>query len=97
MIATDSIDPSSCLTAQEAAGRLRLAASTLAKLRLSGAGPKYLKLGRAVRYRICDLTEWQNGRLRVSTSGAVQESVRHELTGRDQVPAPSSWKATRSI
>ena len=68
-----SIDFPTCIKPREAAGRLGLATSTLAKLRLSGAGPKYLKLGRAVRYRISDLTEWQDRRIRLSTSGAAQE------------------------
>ena len=38
------------LKPQEAATRLGLRASTLAKLRLSGKGPEFLKLGRSVRY-----------------------------------------------
>jgi Helix-turn-helix domain len=39
------------LTAGEAAKVLGLAPSTLAKLRLSGNGPVYCKLGRRVVYR----------------------------------------------
>jgi hypothetical protein len=43
------------LTACEAAKVLGLAPSTLAKLRLSGNGPVYCKLGRRVGYRREDL------------------------------------------
>lgn len=41
-----------------ASKRTGLAVTTLEKLRCSGGGPRYLKLGRAVRYRISDLDEW---------------------------------------
>jgi predicted DNA-binding transcriptional regulator AlpA len=46
------------LTAGEAAKVLGLAPSTLAKLRLSGNGPLYCKLGRRVVYRREDLAAW---------------------------------------
>ena len=38
-------------TAKEAAKFLRLSVSWLAKARMRGDGPPYVKLGRAVRYR----------------------------------------------
>ena len=41
-----------------AAAELSLAPITLAKMRIVGDGPRYLKFGRAVRYRISDLHEW---------------------------------------
>ena len=45
----------------EAASYLGLAASTLEKLRLTGGGPRFLRLGgRAVGYDIKDLDEWLN-------------------------------------
>lgn len=56
------------LTTQEAAERLGLSASTLAKLRLSGEGPRYRKLTRAVRYAEADLQAWSDARIRASTS-----------------------------
>ena len=46
------------LNAAQAASRLGLSVSTLAKLRLSGAGPAYSKLGRRVVYRLEDLEAW---------------------------------------
>jgi len=41
-----------------AALRTGLAVPTLEKLRCTGGGPRYCKLGRSVRYRISDLDEW---------------------------------------
>lgn len=41
-----------------ASRHIGLAVSTLEKLRVSGGGPWYVKLGRAVRYRISDLEEY---------------------------------------
>ncbi len=56
-------------TPRQAAQWLGLSESTLAKQRLSGAGPIYIKLGaRRVGYREADLEDWvQSNRCR-STS-----------------------------
>ena len=54
-----------------AALRLGLAASTLEKLRVTGGGPAYLKLGRRVRYEAADLDAWKAARRTHSTSQAV--------------------------
>jgi len=62
-------DPIS-LTAGEAAKVLGLAPSTLAKLRLSGNGPVYCKLGRRVVYRREDLAAWLDSRVARNTSDA---------------------------
>lgn len=56
------------LDAAAAAEFLGLSESTLAKLRLSGGGPQYCKLGRRVVYRRDDLLEWVSARVRRSTS-----------------------------
>jgi excisionase family DNA binding protein len=56
------------LNPREAANYLGLSTSWLAKLRLTGDGPPFLKLGRQVRYRRADLDAWLNQRLRRSTS-----------------------------
>jgi excisionase family DNA binding protein len=58
------------LTASEAARVLGLAQSTLAKLRLSGNGPIYCKLGRRVVYRREDLEAWLESRVAHNTSDA---------------------------
>ncbi len=46
------------LTDVEAASRVKLAAGTLRNLRHQGRGPRFVRLGRAVRYRTEDLDEW---------------------------------------
>ena len=58
------------LTTTEAAKYLGLAVSTLNKWRCYGTGPRYLKLGRAVRYRQGDLDGFLETRLFRSTLGA---------------------------
>jgi predicted DNA-binding transcriptional regulator AlpA len=68
------------LTAEEAAKVLGLAASTLAKLRLSGNGPVYCKLGRRVVYRREDLAVWLESRVARDTSDA-EERLPKSLTG----------------
>lgn len=46
------------LTDHDVAALTGLARSTLAKLRLSGEGPRFVKLGAAVRYRVDDVQAW---------------------------------------
>ena len=46
------------MNAEQAARRLGLSVSTLAKMRLYGTGPAYSKLGRRVVYRLEDLEAW---------------------------------------
>ncbi len=52
------------------AGQSQDAKSTLAKLRLTGNGPPYCKLGRRVVYRPEDLAAWLESRLAHNTSDA---------------------------
>jgi predicted DNA-binding transcriptional regulator AlpA len=54
-----------------ASEHIGLAESTLEKLRVTGEGPAFVKLGRAVRYRICDLDSWAAARVVTSTSAAA--------------------------
>ena len=56
------------LTTREAAAHLTLAKSTIERMRITGEGPRFLKLGGAVRYRVCDLDAWLESRLTNSTS-----------------------------
>ena len=56
------------VTTAAAAIRIGLSASTLNKLRLTGSGPPYLKLGTAVRYDLDLVDEWLTKQLRHSTS-----------------------------
>jgi hypothetical protein len=63
------------LTQREAASALRLSPHTLKKLRVSGRGPKFIRLNRSIRYRQSDLESWLDGRVRQSTS-EVEVGVR---------------------
>ena len=56
------------LDERQAAGRLCLAVRTLQKWRVTGGGPRFVKLGRSVRYRQSDLDQWVRERQRTSTS-----------------------------
>jgi predicted DNA-binding transcriptional regulator AlpA len=57
------------LTVREAAAHLKLSKSPLDKLRLTGGGPAYLKLGaRRVVYELDELNSWALSGRRVSTS-----------------------------
>lgn len=56
------------LDTPEAASYIRLSKPTLERLRLTGDGPPYAKLGKAVRYRRSDLDAWLASRLIRSTS-----------------------------
>lgn len=46
------------VSAEDAANILNISTSTLAKMRLSGRSPRYVKLGRRVAYRPSDLEAW---------------------------------------
>jgi excisionase family DNA binding protein len=59
------------LTTPEAAHYVRLGKPTLERFRISGDGPRYCKLGGAVRYRRTDLDAWLESRLIRSTSEGV--------------------------
>lgn len=56
------------LTPKEAAQRLKLSTSCLAKMRMRGDGAPYVLMGRAVRYSETALLQWLKSRQRLSTS-----------------------------
>ena len=56
------------LTARDAANLLRLSPSWLAKARMRGDGPPYVKLGRSIRYTETAILQWMRSRQRFSTS-----------------------------
>ena len=56
------------LNTLEAAAYCGSSASTFEKLRLTGGGPVYSKIGRRVVYRLADLDAWVDARRRTSTS-----------------------------
>jgi len=60
---------SELLTVAEAARWAKVSESFLNKARITGGGPRFVRLGRAIRYRPEDLQAWANG----STSGSTSE------------------------
>lgn len=56
------------LTPSETATSLGVSLSWLAKARLRGDGPLYVKIGRAVRYRESGIRDYLRARTRTSTS-----------------------------
>jgi hypothetical protein len=56
------------LTPEEAAHYLRVSLSWLAKARMRGDGPAYVKLGKSVRYTELALVQWMKLRQHFSTS-----------------------------
>ena len=60
------------LRAPAAAAHLGLGVSTLNKLRLTGGGPRFAKLGAVVVYDIDDLNAWAADRKVRSTSEPVR-------------------------
>ena len=56
------------LDSNEASGYLGLKRTTLEAWRCRGGGPKFVKLGRLVKYRLADLDEFIEARVRSNTS-----------------------------
>lgn len=63
------------LTPREAAAFLGLTTSTLAKARLSGSGPAFVRIGRTIRYDQSDLSSWVLERRVLSTSAYSRQSA----------------------
>ncbi|TFC81163.1 DNA-binding protein [Cryobacterium cheniae] len=55
------------LRPDDAARYLSRSAAALAQLRYRGTGPKYVKTGRLVRYRLADLEAWATAGERTTT------------------------------
>jgi excisionase family DNA binding protein len=56
------------LTPKEAAVLLKVSLSWLAKARMRGDGPPWMRIGRSVRYAETALLQWMKSRQRLSTS-----------------------------
>jgi len=65
------------LTPEQAAALLNLKAKTLARWRWAGCGPRFMKIGEAVRYAENDLQAFIKAGLRMSTSD--QGAEEHDL------------------
>ena len=64
----ETCGPETLLDTVGAAKRLGVSSSFLAKARMQGIGPRYRKLGRAVRYAHSDLDHWLLACSRTSTA-----------------------------
>ena len=56
------------LTTEQAAWLLGISRKTLERMRVEGRGPKFVKIGRCVRYRQHDLLTWISTNTHQSTS-----------------------------
>jgi predicted DNA-binding transcriptional regulator AlpA len=56
------------LTQRQAAALLCLSERTLERFRVSGIGPKFLRMGKSIRYRLSDVEAWIASRVVGSTS-----------------------------
>jgi len=62
--------PSNNLKTPEAARYLNVQTATLEQWRWNGRGPRYVKIGRSVRYRTADLEAFLTERIFTSTTEA---------------------------
>lgn len=74
------------LRTDDTARIIGLSPSTLAKLRLTGGGPRYIKLGRTVVYDPADVEAWLSTHRRLSTSvhgetGSIELRKKDPKTG----------------
>ncbi len=58
------------LDTSELAEHLTNKPNTIEGWRIKGVGPRYIKIGRLVRYRLADVEEWLEAQARSSTSQA---------------------------
>jgi len=61
-------EPDPLLHPVQVAKLLGVSSSWLAKSRMNGTGPRFVKIGRAVRYALSALQEYIKSRQRLSTS-----------------------------
>lgn len=59
-----------CINQMELAARWRISHRTLERWRWTGEGPKFLKVGGRVVYRLSDIEEYEQAMIRSSTSDA---------------------------
>jgi predicted DNA-binding transcriptional regulator AlpA len=62
------LDFSPLLTANDVARRFKISLSWLAKARMRGDGPPYIRIGRSIRYTEAATIQWMKSRQRLSTS-----------------------------
>lgn len=70
----EQLDPDRMMNEQEAAGFLSISFRTLQAWRVRGGGPKFCRIGRAVRYRRGDLMDFADANSARSTAEADTKS-----------------------
>ena len=68
ILVTKTVDPEKLYPPKIAAELMDMSVSWLAKARLRGDGPRYVKFGRSVKYQGLDLIEYRRSKKRHSTS-----------------------------
>jgi hypothetical protein len=64
------LDPDALLTEAQTSDFLNLSIRTLQAWRMRNAGPKFVRAGRAIRYRRRDLTAWMDAHTMSSASAS---------------------------
>jgi predicted DNA-binding transcriptional regulator AlpA len=72
------------LNQKQAAHALGLSIRTLERHRVTGTGPRWVQLGKLVRYRQKDLAEWVEANVRNSTSEAANARASTESKFQNQ-------------
>lgn len=67
--------PAVVRTPEDTAVRLLTTPRTLERWRAIGAGPRYVKLGRRVAYRDCDIDAYVAAQVRTHTGQTVRDSA----------------------
>jgi len=63
------------MTQRDLATYLAKSTAWCERARWAGQGPKFLKLGRNVRYRATDVLDWINDNVHTSTTDDAEESL----------------------
>ena len=88
----DAPTPDTLLATSEAAQRLGVSESFLAKARMQGTGPPYRKLGRSVRYAPGDLNQYL---LACSRTSTADQQALPKPVARQRAALPQARKNSR--
>ncbi|WP_299166982.1 AlpA family transcriptional regulator [uncultured Arthrobacter sp.] len=59
------------LTPEDLAQRLGMSVAALSQWRYRGVGPKFIKAGKTIRYRVSDVESWMDAQTRQQSGSAV--------------------------